>query len=451
MTAIVITPATTTPITVRPAEGVPVRVVPVPVAPIQITGAGIPGPAGATIVDAEAIQNDDGTVTLLFTMTDGKAHEVRFVAGGVAPPEQARLVGEALGQAEVSGVLRAERALAGSSMAVASVSGVLDAWIALAGHVGAAGAAEGRLALSALLAGTSSGSVTAAGGLALAVELSGSVVARAQALGMLQLGADLTLQATAECRATAAGTVAVEVSLGGQIVGGSFAEGALLAAADLAGSGPGRATASGLLALARALSGSASGVALASGTIALTAPAAAFTDDFNRADQTLGTSPNWNRSGGSAGVATVRDQMVQFSGSGEPDTLYYAPDTGSTSHRAQIQNKIASGISLNGFPLVVCAIDENNFIGIRPRGTNWQVLQRVAGAFTSLNSGGTINVDDVWLAEVTNNEARFYRNGALSLGPFPVPAALRSATRTGLVVRADSRNPVLDNWQSGAL
>lgn len=178
-----------------------------------------------------------------------------------------------------------------------------------------------------------------------------------------------------------------------------------------------------------------------------------FSDDFNRADQVLGDSPNWQRMGGAPGVAVINAGMLQFSGAGQPDTLYYAPDAASMNHFAQIQNKVPSGVSLNGFPLVVAALDQNNYIGIRPRTTNWQALRCVGGAFTVLaaSAAGTLVADDVIRAEVSGGQVRFFRNGVQFLGPWPVTAALASASRTGLVVRADSRNPVLDNWQSGAL
>lgn len=177
----------------------------------------------------------------------------------------------------------------------------------------------------------------------------------------------------------------------------------------------------------------------------------AFVDDFNRSDQTLETSANWTRVGGTAGALEIVSNRVRCTTSGA-DTAYQAPNQGTADH--YVQTKLLDvGSYGGGASFLACRLaDDNNFIGVRWTGSSWSVFRRVSGGFSSVGSFASPapSVGDVVRLQCEGTNYALFRNG-VSVGTGAIGAPTLTSTRTGLIARSAVQDPWLDDFETGSI
>jgi hypothetical protein len=163
-----------------------------------------------------------------------------------------------------------------------------------------------------------------------------------------------------------------------------------------------------------------------------------------------GATGSWNRIGGAAGQAKINANALEFAGTTQ--TLYAATDNGTADHYAQAVMGLGFNTGSGYFPLVIRAVDENNFIGYRYFNlTSHDLYTCVGGSFTSLASvAGSLNATDTIYLEASGNSITVKRNGTTIIGPI-TSSALNTATKSGLVTRSANATDVLRSWESGSL
>lgn len=173
-----------------------------------------------------------------------------------------------------------------------------------------------------------------------------------------------------------------------------------------------------------------------------------FTDDFNRPDGDLETSANWTRVGGTAGALQVISNHLRCNTSGA-DTAYQSPDQGSVDHYVQI--KLLSLASLGGGGSFICCrlADANNYVGVRWTGSAWSIFRKEAGSYNSIATIATPVpvLNDIVKLQVVGTTYTLFLNGT-SIGTGPIGSAGMTSTRTGLVARAATQDPWLDEFAS---
>lgn len=179
--------------------------------------------------------------------------------------------------------------------------------------------------------------------------------------------------------------------------------------------------------------------------------AVTFADDFNRADQSLETSANWTRVGGTAAALEVNSNRLRCTTSGA-DTAYKAPSTGTVDHYAQMK-LLDVGSYGGGASFLACRItDDNNFLGVRWTGSTWSVFKRVAGAFTSIGSFATPVpvVNDIVRLQCSGTNFELFRNG-VSVGTGAIGAPTLTSTQAGVIARSAIQDPYLEDFETGTL
>lgn len=176
-----------------------------------------------------------------------------------------------------------------------------------------------------------------------------------------------------------------------------------------------------------------------------------FSDDFNRSNQTLETSANWTRVGGTAGALEIVSNRVRCTTSGA-DTAYQAPNQGTADH--YVQTKLLDvGSYGGGASFLACRLaDDNNFIGVRWTGSSWSVFRRVSGGFSSVGSFASPapSVGDVIKLQCEGTNYALFRNG-VSVGTGAIGAPTLTSTRTGLIARSAVQDPWLDDFETGSI
>lgn len=178
-----------------------------------------------------------------------------------------------------------------------------------------------------------------------------------------------------------------------------------------------------------------------------------FTDDFNRANESLEANASWTRVDGSVGGASISNNQLAANDTSAGGTSYHAPDTGSADHYVQaawIQTTGAVG------PFICCRLtDANNFVGTRWNGTinqRWEIYKRVAGSFTLLGSfDDTITSGDVVRLECSGDTARVLLNDAEIIAPASLSGSHAGVTTSGLVARVVAHDPLIDDFETGVV
>lgn len=179
-------------------------------------------------------------------------------------------------------------------------------------------------------------------------------------------------------------------------------------------------------------------------------------DNFNRADENL-EATNWTRTGGAAGQAAVRSNALACTGTTQ--TLYSLEDMASPDH--YIRFKVASVPATAGPYVVIAAIDQNNWLGLRWNGTNntWQIGFCIAGTLTTAALSSTavapaVGQDVILARKVTEGVTKvwLYVDGrTLVRGATVSVPALASAVKVGVVPRGSAVNPLLDDFKCGLI
>lgn len=179
-----------------------------------------------------------------------------------------------------------------------------------------------------------------------------------------------------------------------------------------------------------------------------------FSDDFNRADENLEASADWDRLDGAAGAMGVRsNQLATLS---TTDTAYACPDVGDADQYAEAtweRNDAAA------YFLAVRVQDSDNFIGFRRHSDDdIEIYVRESGSFTLVDRLEDIGdhytslgaVGSTYRLEVVGTTARALINGHIvaegSIGSYSP-----SANRTGFIARTSLADPAFDNFEAGPL
>ncbi|UIS25220.1 putative tail protein [Erythrobacter phage vB_EliS-L02] len=176
-----------------------------------------------------------------------------------------------------------------------------------------------------------------------------------------------------------------------------------------------------------------------------------FTDNFNRPDENLEDSADWDRIGGSGGEMGVRSNAAAML-AGTDGPAYVCPDLNQADQFAEAI--FSSSADANYF--LACRVqDANNFIGVRKwtlGGDRWSIYKRVAGTFTelALAEDSSLAAGNVKARlEVIGDTARLYVDESLYLET--AIGAHTAATRTGFIVRNDAFNPAFEDFRAGAI
>lgn len=173
-------------------------------------------------------------------------------------------------------------------------------------------------------------------------------------------------------------------------------------------------------------------------------------DDFNRADENLEVT-KWTRIGGAAAQAAVRSNALACIGTTQ--TLYSLEDMASPDH--YIRFKVSSVPATAGPYVVLRAIDQNNWMGIRWNAATWQFGTCIAGTLTTAalsNTAVTPAVGQDVIVAVKGGKVWLYVDGrTLERGVSVSAAALASAVKVGVVPRGTAINPLLDDFKCGLI
>lgn len=178
----------------------------------------------------------------------------------------------------------------------------------------------------------------------------------------------------------------------------------------------------------------------------------AFTDNFNRADEDLGTSANWTFLEGSpTTAAAVRSNTLACLATAGQGITYLCPDQGSADQYVQFEIR---NVTAAAAPFAICRVAiGDNFIGLRNSGANLDVYKRVGGTFTRLTpspNGQSLVIGDVIRLEVEGTDTwRAYKNGVLT-NTGSIGTSFTS-TRQGVICRITPHNPWIDNFEAGPL
>lgn len=179
--------------------------------------------------------------------------------------------------------------------------------------------------------------------------------------------------------------------------------------------------------------------------------ASSFTDNFNRANEPLDVSPNWERVSGIANQINISGNAVATTATSTANqTLYLLrhAELGMPAADYFAQVVWNSTATTSGW-LVARATDANNFLGCQLIGTTLQLYKRLAGTFTVL-SGLTLVANDVIRMECAGNVLRWYRNGTLAY-TYTIVDSVHLSGRAGLMSRSGAANPAFDDFTVGAL
>ena len=172
----------------------------------------------------------------------------------------------------------------------------------------------------------------------------------------------------------------------------------------------------------------------------------AFTDNFNRSAEDLEASANWTRVDGSAGAARVNasNQLRCVS-----EAAYQCPDQSSANHYTQAALETEG----DAFPIATRVTDKDNYIAARVRSTNvMELYKKASGSFSLLGSYGSgISAGDtLYLESDSSDNHTVKHNGTTRIGPVS-DAFNNTETRQGLIPRAASYDPWIDDFEAGAL
>lgn len=172
-----------------------------------------------------------------------------------------------------------------------------------------------------------------------------------------------------------------------------------------------------------------------------------YSDDFNRADEDAEASPNWTPATGSTSRWEVASNQFTSNGASADSSTILSPISGASVYaECELGNVQADDF------LIVRAIDDNNYAGVRPRTSSVQMFKRVGGSFSGLGtaSGLTLSVSDVIRIETNDaGNVRFLLNGVEELGWTSLGGDLASAEGTGFVRLGTAL--IADNFEAGAL
>lgn len=179
-----------------------------------------------------------------------------------------------------------------------------------------------------------------------------------------------------------------------------------------------------------------------------------FSDNFNRANEPLGASPNWTeRTSGTAQIRISSNQLASSAlGSPLDRTVCMAPSTGSLSHYAQALNRQSFATSY----LVVSATDEDNWIGLKHESsTTLSAWKRVGGVMTKL--GANITSSDASNGKILRidwdqpTSTLTIKANGVTLDTRVVASPPPATMRAGIAFIQNAQGQTFDDFTSGAM
>lgn len=174
-----------------------------------------------------------------------------------------------------------------------------------------------------------------------------------------------------------------------------------------------------------------------------------FEDNFNRSDGELAAgNASWTRLSTGNGDASVSSNNLSMTDTFSAGSVYLSPDFGSTDMYVEFD---LLTVANSGGPFVIIrAVDENNYIGVRNNTVSIQVYTCIAGVFAFVDGGNGLQANDRIRFEAKGTSISVYVNGALHTGPLTI-ATHASSTRAGVAARAGVVNNWIDNFKQGVL
>ncbi|MEO0975979.1 MAG: hypothetical protein AAFV69_14025 [Pseudomonadota bacterium] len=172
---------------------------------------------------------------------------------------------------------------------------------------------------------------------------------------------------------------------------------------------------------------------------------AAFTDDFNRADEDLTDSADWSVFANGTGVAGVVSNELNLEATSGTDRVYYVESIQEVDAYAECTVGQTNWSSF----LVVRATSRTEWVGCRSGGAEYDLFYQ-DGGFTSVATGTAAPViGDTMRIEISGNNARVLVNGVEDIGWTDISAGPPSTgDRVGFCGRASN---TADDFEAGAL
>jgi hypothetical protein len=175
-----------------------------------------------------------------------------------------------------------------------------------------------------------------------------------------------------------------------------------------------------------------------------------FTDNFNRADQYLSSSPGWVYWGGNPlTIAAVRSNaLASLASGGDFGVQYNVPNPGSRDQ--YIQFKLAQVGTPQSLVVARSSLGDN-FVGILNAGTSIVVLRFIDEVSVTLATyTGAAAVNDIYRMELVGDFVLVLRNGS-PLGPPVAIGHTHPGTNAGVIFYGNTTNPFIDDWESGPI
>jgi hypothetical protein len=188
----------------------------------------------------------------------------------------------------------------------------------------------------------------------------------------------------------------------------------------------------------------------------LSAPVVAFTDDFNRADELLDASSDWDRPTAAGQNINIVGNALE-TGSGTGRRLYRSPDQGNANQYVQVAvPTLVNHPAPSQTQVAIRALDRLNYIGCGVNSSNnFDCGKRVADVYTSFVN--TTPVSDIVgiRIEAEGTEIRSYYDigaGWVLAATTTGVSEFLSVSRAGLVdASGTSGRPLWDDYENGIL
>ena len=186
-----------------------------------------------------------------------------------------------------------------------------------------------------------------------------------------------------------------------------------------------------------------------------TTETAFFKDDFNRADQDLGTSADWrfapDRGGdGAPSDIAIRGKKLAIFNTAYRGAAYTSPDCGFADH--YVQATVAKIPTYYNGILACRLTNPSNLIGVEFKNDRIALYERTNGEFKEL---GFVTipplVGDIIRLEVKGANATVKKDGAIIIGPKATVGTNATWTWSGIVSRSFAVDPWIDNYEAGPL
>jgi hypothetical protein len=185
------------------------------------------------------------------------------------------------------------------------------------------------------------------------------------------------------------------------------------------------------------------------------APDVFFKDDFDRADQDLGTSADWRLAAEDGaesrkGDIAIRDRKLAIFNTSHRGVAYASPDCGFADHYAQAT---VAQIPADHNGVLACRLtNADDFIGVEFKKGRISLYERAKGRFRELGfvTGAPVPGDVIRL-EVKGANATVENNGVVIIGSKPTVGTNAKSTWCGLVARNIAVEPWIDNYEAGPL